>query len=79
MVNRTDLQVQMVSGPVDEERKFLASIAEGLVPPEHLFAGTISWEELKCLLVSGYGFIGLDSAPYHLAAMLGKPLVVLSG
>jgi len=79
LVERNDLQVRMVSGPVDEERKFLAAIAEGLVPKEHLFAGSVSWEELKCLLDSGVGFVGLDSAPYHLAAMLGKPLVVLFG
>jgi ADP-heptose:LPS heptosyltransferase len=75
----TGKQVRMVSGPVDEERKFLSAIAEGLVPNEHLFAGTLSWGELKCLLASGSGFVGLDSAPYHLAAMLGKPLVVLFG
>jgi heptosyltransferase-3 len=69
----------MVSGPVEEERRFLSSIAEGLVPNDHLFAGTLSWEGLKCLLASGCGFVGLDSAPYHLAAMVGKPLVVLFG
>ena len=78
MVDRGE-EVRMVSGPVNEERKFLESIAEGLVPKEHLFAGNVSWEELKCLLSSGVGFVGLDSAPYHLAAMLGKPLVVLFG
>ena len=79
LVGRNDLQVRMVSGPVDEERKFLTSISEGLVPKEHLFSGSVSWEELKCLLASGVGFVGLDSAPYHLGAMLGKPLVVLFG
>jgi heptosyltransferase III len=73
------MEVRMVSGPVEDEQKFLGSIAEGFVPKEHLFAGTVSWGELKCLLASGVGFVGLDSAPYHLAAMLGKPLVVLFG
>jgi heptosyltransferase III len=79
LVNRRDLQLRLVSGPVEEERKFLTTIAEGLVPNEHLFAGTLRWDDLKCLLASGCGFVGLDSAPYHLAAMLGKPLVVLFG
>lgn len=69
----------LVSGPAADEMAMLREIAAGLVPDEALFPGTLAWPDLRRAFAAAEGFIGLDSAPYHLAAMLGKPLVVLFG
>ncbi|MDX1952577.1 MAG: glycosyltransferase family 9 protein [Verrucomicrobiota bacterium] len=72
-------EICLVSGPVQEEIDLVQQIAEGLVPRDHLFAGNLAWNELQSLIASSDLFVGLDSAPYHMAAMLDRPLVVLFG
>ena len=69
----------LVSGPSSQEQEMLQRIGDGLVSAESVFAGNLSWRELGCAFALANGFVGLDSAPYHLAAMLGTPLVVLFG
>ena len=72
-------QCVLISGPAAQEQEMVKRIAEGLVLDESVFAGRLSWRELGCAFASIEAFVGLDSAPYHLAAMLGTPLVVLFG
>lgn len=74
-----DLDVVLIAGPSDDEKDMLREIGNDLVPPENHFAGSLSWRELACALACADSFAGLDSAPAHLAAMLGLPLVVLFG
>ena len=69
----------LISGPASQEQEMVKMIATDLIPQESVFAGSLSWRELSCAFALANGFIGLDSAPYHLAAMLGIPLLVLFG
>ena len=69
----------LISGPSAQEKEMVMEIAGGLVPDNSVFAGTLPWRELACAFASAKLFVGLDSAPYHLASMLGRPLVVLFG
>jgi ADP-heptose:LPS heptosyltransferase len=54
-------------------------LVSGLIPAEYQFPGTLAWRDLVCGLACAEAFVGLDSAPYHVAAMLGIPLVVMFG
>ena len=73
------VQVVLTSGPDDEERRRLARIVEQVAAPVAKFPGTLALSELAAVLASARAFLGVDSAPAHLAAALGIPSVVLFG
>jgi heptosyltransferase-3 len=73
------VQVVLTSGPDEEERGRLVRIVEEVQGPVPQFPGTLTLPELAALIASAQVFVGVDSAPAHLAAALGIPSVVLFG
>jgi heptosyltransferase-3 len=73
------IQVVLTSGPDEEERRRLVRIVEEAQAPVAQFPGTLTLPELAAVLSLAQGFVGVDSAPAHLAAALGVPSVTLFG
>lgn len=73
------IQVVLTSGPDGEERRRLHRILEEVQAPVAQFPGTLALPELAALITSAQAFVGVDSAPAHVAAALGIPSVVLFG
>jgi len=73
------IQVVLTCGPDGEERRRLVRIVEEVQAPVAQFPGTLTLPELAAVLASAQAFVGVDSAPAHLAAALGVPSVTLFG
>ncbi|MCL2830384.1 MAG: putative lipopolysaccharide heptosyltransferase III [Betaproteobacteria bacterium] len=83
-------QVVLVSGPAVEETAMVAAITtlSALTPlsvpgadsgPVHNLAGQLSLKELAALTARARLLVGVDSAPMHIAAAVGTPVVALFG
>jgi heptosyltransferase-3 len=73
------VQVAVACGPdLDEVQRF-TRIVEQIATPVAQFPGTLTLPELAAILAGARAFLGVDSAPAHLAAALGVPSVVLFG
>lgn len=73
-------EVALTSGPEPEEAAALVGIGQAVGGrAAAVFAGTLALEELAGMLAEAQAFLGVDSAPAHLAAALGVPSVVLFG
>lgn len=74
------LKVYLTCGPAASEQEQVKKIA-GLceTPPDVRFAGKTSFLQLAALLDHAILYIGVDSAPMHMAAALNKPQVCLFG
>jgi len=72
-------QVVVTAAPDDEEREFVARIAHRCSSPFIDLAGKLSLKELAALAGRAWLFIGVDSAPMHVAAAMGTPVVALFG
>ena len=57
----------------------IARIKEQLKAPVVDFTGMLSLKELAALTAQARLFIGVDSAPMHIAAAVGTPVVALFG
>jgi len=73
------VQVVLTCGPEEEERGRVRRIIDLVGEPVPQFPGTLSLTELAALLAAAQVFLGVDSAPTHLAAALSVPCVVLFG
>ena len=71
----------VTSGPDREERDIIADILAPLPPSDVLadWSGTLTLKELAALLRKAHLFIGVDSAPMHMAAAMGTPVVAIFG
>ncbi|OGB91393.1 MAG: hypothetical protein A2Z31_04640 [candidate division NC10 bacterium RBG_16_65_8] len=69
----------LTCGPGEEELGRFRRIVELVGEPVVQFPGTLSLTELAALFAAAQVFLGVDSAPAHLAAALGVPCVVLFG
>jgi heptosyltransferase-3 len=67
------------SGPDPRETAMVARIQAGLSRPTASLAGKLSLKELAALISRARLFIGVDSAPMHMAAAVGAPVAVLFG
>lgn len=69
----------VTSGPAPEE----AAMAERILGMSRvegvLLAGSLSLKELGALIASARLYVGVDSAPMHIAAAVGTPVVALFG
>lgn len=71
--------VVMTAAPVDKEIKVAAAIqARCQMPPVDL-TGQLNLKELGALIARARLFVGVDSAPMHIAAAVGTPTVALFG
>ncbi len=73
------VQVALTCGPGEAELSRFRRIVELAGGVSAQFPGTLSLTELAALLAGAQAFVGVDSAPAHLAAALGVPCVVLFG
>lgn len=73
------VEIALTCGPGDEERGRVRRIIDLVGETVPNFPGTLSLTELAGLLSAARVFLGVDSAPSHLAAALGIPCVVVFG
>jgi heptosyltransferase-3 len=73
------MPVALVSGPDAAEKWLLSEVTSLLNQPLPSFPGTLSLKELAALIARARLFVGMDSAPMHMAAATGTPTVALFG
>lgn len=74
------LDVVLTSGPGREDLDCITAIAQGCkFPPITTLAGKMTFPELAALIDHAALFIGVDSAPGHIAAALSTPMICLFG
>jgi heptosyltransferase-3 len=73
--------LMLTAAPDPREQELLAAITARLpaAAPVHNLAGQLSLLDLGALTARAALFIGVDSAPMHIAAAVGTPVVTLFG
>jgi len=71
--------VVLTAAPSNDEKAMLAAIQARLSRPAFSLSGQLSLKELAALTQASRLFIGVDSAPMHIAAAVGTPTVALFG
>ncbi len=71
--------ILFTSGPDQPEMAMLSRIQARLASPIPSLAGELTLKELAALIARARLFIGVDSAPMHIAAAVATPVVVLFG
>ena len=71
--------VVISAAPDPAEREMVAAIQAGLARSAVDLSGQLSLKELAALAGRARLFIGVDSAPMHIAAAMGTPVVALFG
>ena len=73
-------EVVLTSGPDKDDLACVNEIAQGCeTPPVTALAGKVTFPELGALIDHAQLFIGVDSAPAHIAAAVNTPLISLFG
>lgn len=72
-------RVVLTAAPDPAEAAMVEAIQSRLHHPAISLAGKLSLKELAALTARARLFIGVDSAPMHIAAAMGTPVVVLFG
>ena len=74
-------RVVLTAAPTDDERKLLSAIKERSSARERIvdLSGQLSLKELAAFTRRAKLFIGVDSAPMHIAAAMQTPVVALFG
>lgn len=71
--------VILTAAPAGEEMAMVDAIQARLVQPAYSLAGSLSLKELAALTAKARLFVGVDSAPMHMAAAMATPVVALFG
>jgi heptosyltransferase-3 len=71
--------VVLTAAPSADEMAMLEAIQARLAKPAFSLAGQLSLKEMGALTAAARLFIGVDSAPMHIAAAVGTPTVALFG
>jgi heptosyltransferase-3 len=71
--------VVLTAAPSHDEQAMVEAIQARLPQPAFSLAGRLSLKELAALTKASRLFIGVDSAPMHIAAAVGTPVVALFG
>lgn len=71
--------VVLTAAPDAREQEMVAGIVAASRSPSINLAGQLSLKELAALTAQARLFIGVDSAPMHIASAVGTPLVALFG
>jgi heptosyltransferase-3 len=71
--------VVLTAAPSPDEKAMLDAIQARLAKPAFSLSGQLSLKELAALTQAAKLFIGVDSAPMHIAAAVGTPTVALFG
>lgn len=73
------LRVVLTSGPDGFEKAYVADLLEALTTEVVDFSARLSLRELGAVVRGARLFFGVDSAPMHIAAAVGTPVVALFG
>jgi len=73
------LPVVLTAAPDAAERTLVRAIQEQLDRPVLDLSGQLSLKQLAALTAQARLFVGVDSAPMHIAAAMGTPVVALFG
>jgi heptosyltransferase-3 len=71
--------VLVTSGPEEKELKAVSEIIGQCRTKPIDLSGQLSLKQLGCLIAGGKIFFGVDSAPMHMAAAVGRPVLALFG
>ena len=72
-------RVVLTAAPNTDERNMIAAIRKVLNAPVVDLSGALSLKELAAVIARARAFIGVDSAPMHMAAAMQIPTVALFG
>lgn len=72
-------RVVVTCAPSEVERAFVARILAATPPGAIDLGGALSLKELAALTARARLFVGVDSAPMHIASAMGTPVVALFG
>ncbi len=72
-------RVVVTSGPADRERETARAILAQCRTSPLFFDGNISLSQTAALSAEADGYFGVDTAPMHMAAAVGVPVVALFG
>ncbi len=72
-------RVVLTAAPSADEREMIAAIKTHLKAPVVDLTGALSLKELAALTARARAFVGVDSAPMHIAAAMQTPTVALFG
>lgn len=72
-------RIVVTAAPVEHELQFARAIVAGLRSPVIDLSGGLSLKQLAALTARAKCFVGVDSAPMHIAAAMGTPTVALFG
>ncbi len=78
-LGRQGERVVLTAAPTPDEREMIAAIKTKLKAPVVDLTGALSLKELAALTVRAKAFVGVDSAPMHMAAAMQTPTVALFG
>lgn len=73
------MTVALVSGPDPLELRLLESVRSQTTADTAAFPGNLSLRELAALIGNARLMVGMDSAPMHMAAAMGTPVVSFFG
>ncbi len=73
------LPVALSSGPAPQEIALVGDILKEVRTPPVNLGGQLSLKELGALIARARVFVGVDSAPMHLAAAVGTPTAAIFG
>jgi heptosyltransferase-3 len=71
-------RIVLTCGPHLDETKHCQTILHHS-KPDRQYLGTLSLKQLGALIAGAQAFLGVDSAPMHIAAAVGTPTVALFG
>lgn len=72
-------RIVMTAGPAPAELALVAAIKAHAAAPVIDLAGRLTLKELAALTARARAFIGVDSAPMHIASAMGTPALALFG
>jgi heptosyltransferase III len=78
-LGRQGERVVLTAAPSADEREMVAAIKTKLKAPVIDLTGALSLKELAALTAKARAFVGVDSAPMHIAAAMQTPTVALFG
>lgn len=78
-LGRNGQRVVLTAAPSKEERDRIAAIKNLVKAPIVDFTGMLSLKELAALAARARAFVGVDSAPMHMAAAMQTPVVAIFG
>jgi len=76
---RRDVRVVITSGPAEKEGEMARTIVEQCRTLPLFFDGNLSLSQTAAISAESDGYFGVDTAPMHMAAAVGVPVVALFG